>query len=181
MKKLIVLLSLYLAACATSVNVDFDKATDFNALKTFFLQSTPVKTAGDARLDSPLMYERIVNAIKRSLLAKGYRESDKADFVVKYSIAVKQEIESRDSGLMFGIGTSTRHTGFGIGIGIPLDDVQSIDRGILTVDIVSAKTGKLLWRGSNSERLYDGGTPEKSDRLINDIVSEILAQFPPGK
>ncbi len=69
----------------------------------------------------------------------------------------------------------------GISYGFPANDVKTYDRGILTIDILSAKTGDLIWRGSSSRRLYDGSTPEKSKQLVNEVVSTILEQFPPDK
>jgi len=90
---------LMLTACGTTVNVDYDQATDFRALKTFNLITTPIKIADDPRLDSPLMQQRVVSAIQSAFTSKGLRpDSGQPDVRISYRIDVKQEIESDPSG-----------------------------------------------------------------------------------
>lgn len=178
----IVSLAFLLSSCATNVNVDFDQAVDFSRLKTYSILARGDKDDKDPRLDSVLMDKRIVAAINTGLKAKSYAQQDNnADIKVKYRIDVKQEIESDSSGISIGFGSFSRNVGVGVGYKIPSADVQSYDRGVLTIDMISGKTGQLIWRGSSSRRLYDGSTPEASDKLINSIVDEILKEFPPKK
>jgi len=80
----------------------------------------------------------------------------------------------------FGYGTFSRRSAFGVGYGFPLYDVDSYDEAVLTVDILDPADGGLLWRASASRRLNDGITPEKLNGLVNELVSEVLGQFPPG-
>lgn len=171
-----------LSACATNVNVDYDQAVNFSQLKTFSVLVRSDTDSKDTRIDSPLMDKRIVAAIETGMKAKEFakRDSD-ADIQVKYRVDVKQEIESDASGISIGVGSFSRRVGVGIGYNIPAADVQSYDRGVLTIDMISGKTGQLIWRGSSGRRLYDGSTPEASDKLINSIVNEILEEFPPKK
>lgn len=175
-------IALLLSACATSVNVDFDQAVDFSRLKTFSILGRSDVDNKDPRLDSSLMDKRILAAINAGLKAKAFtRQDGNADIQVKYRIDVKQEIESDSSGVSIGFGTFSRNVGVGVGYKIPTADVQSYDRGVLTIDMISGKTGQLIWRGSSGRRLYDGSTPEASDKLINSIVDEILKEFPPKR
>jgi len=170
---------LMLTACGTTVNVDYDQATDFRALKTFNLITTPIKIADDPRLDSPLMQQRVVSAIQSAFTSKGLRpDSGQPDVRISYRIDVKQEIESDPSGVTVGIGTFSRNVGIGFGYGFPASDVESYDRVILTIDLHSPDD-KLLWRGSDSRRLESGSTPESNTRLINDLVEAILDKYPP--
>ncbi|HEY9051627.1 MAG TPA: DUF4136 domain-containing protein [Gammaproteobacteria bacterium] len=171
-----------LSACATNVNVDFDQAVDFSRLKTYSIVERSEKDGKDPRLDSSLMDKRIVAAIHAGLKAKAFtRQDSNVDIQVKYRIDVKQEIESDRSGISIGFGSFSRNVGVGVGYNIPTSDVQSYDRGVLTIDMISGKTGQLIWRGSSGRRLYDGSTPDASDKLINSIVEEILKEFPPNK
>ncbi|TNF36032.1 MAG: DUF4136 domain-containing protein [Gammaproteobacteria bacterium] len=175
-------LAMLLAACATSVNVDYDQAVDFSRLKTFTIVDRAAGDSKDPRLDSPLMDKRIVTALEQGLKAKGFSRQDAgSDFKVSYRLDVKQEIESDSSGVSIGIGSFSRRVGIGVGYNLPAAEVQSYDRGVLTVDILSTKTGQLIWRGSSGRRLYDGSTPEDSDKLVNTVVGEILEAFPPVK
>ena len=168
--------------CGTSVNVDYDETINFSALRSFTLKTAPQKPTDDPRLDSALVQQRITAAIERNLLNKGLIKKDKqADMQVSYWFNVKQEIETSGSSVHIGVGTFSRRTAVGFGYGFPASDVQSYDRGILTIDITDSKTNKLLWRGSSGRRLYDGSTPDESKKIINEIVNEILELFPPQK
>ncbi|MDX1824740.1 MAG: DUF4136 domain-containing protein [Thiohalomonadales bacterium] len=170
-----------LAACATSVNVDYDKQTNFQALKTFKLMPSPETKTGDTRLDSPLVDKRIRDAIVATLSLRGYQQvKDNPDFDVAYQLGLRQEIDSSRSSMTVGIGGFYPHSAIGMTYGYP-GYVESYERGILTIDVLHASDKKLIWRGSSGRRLYDGSTPEKSDKEINAVVEEILDKFPPGK
>lgn len=183
MKKVLtfVVVTLALTGCASTANLDYDEKFDFSTLKSFQLQPTPEKSAKDTRIDSPLVEKRIANAIADELEKKGYRQSEPADFRVVYQLGVKQEVASRSSSISVGVGTYSRGRSVGMAYGFPAGDVETYDRGILTIDILSPEGGELIWRGSSSRRLFDGSTPEKSDKQVREIVSEILKQFPPEK
>lgn len=77
------------------------------------------------------------------------------------------------------LGAGSHGSGFGIAYTVPSSDVQSHDLGVLTIDFISSKSSQLIWRGTSSRRLYDTGTPETSEKLINSIVKEILDRYPP--
>jgi hypothetical protein len=170
-----------LGACASSVNVDYDRAVDFRRLRTFALLDSPQIKTGDPRIDSPLVEQRIRTAILAQLQAKGFQPvAQQPDFVVRYAISIKQEIESDSSGISIGIGSFSHHSAIGFSYGFPAYEVESYDKAVLTIDMLDGKTEQLLWRGSYGKRLYDGLTPEKLDQTIHSTVAEILARFPPG-
>ena len=169
-----------LAACGTPINVDYDKAADFQTLRTFTLMPTPKTKTGDERLDSPLVDQRIRNAILANLKARGYQEAkSNPDFSVAYQLGVRTEIDSSRATMSVGVGTYGSRSAIGMMYGNP-GYVESYERGILTIDVLKGSDKRLVWRGSSGRRLYDGSTPEKSDKEINAVVKEILDKFPPG-
>jgi hypothetical protein len=180
MKNLLLSISLlFLAACASSVNVDYKKTVNFAQLRTFVVQSKPVNVSEDTRVDSPFMQQRTVKAIGDNLVARGMQvNKENPDVIVKYHLLVRQEIESDDSGVTLGFGTATRHSFWGLAYDFPYQEVSSVDNLVVTIDMVDSK-GELLWRGSYGRRLYDGSTPETSTRLMYEIVNEILKTYPP--
>jgi len=180
MKNIVILsLVLFLSACATSVNVDYQLGTDFSALKSFRIEETPIAVAKDPRVNNPFIQKRIIEALNAQLNLKGLvAKKDKPDVIVKYHLGIKQELESDDSGVAFGIGTSSSHSAFGIMFGSGTG-VASVDNLLITIDLVKSETKKLLWRGSFDRRLAAGITPESSTQLINNMVKEILDKFPP--
>ena len=104
----------------------------------------------------------------------------KADFNVKYFLDIKREIGTQDSGVVsIGFGSSGHHSAVGVGFNIPIGETTTIDMLIMTIDIVSTKTNKLLWRGSLGYSLYEGAGPETYSKMVNELVEEILKNFPP--
>lgn len=171
---------IFLSACSSLVNVDYDKSVNFSQLKTFSIVEKPIRIPQDTRIDSPFMVKRVNESIKTSLAAKGFIFStDAADFKVKYFLDLEKEVETNESGVSIGLGTSSRRSAIGFGFNIPVGDVNTIDKLKLTIDIVSTKTKQLLWRGSFDYQLYDGSTPEKNTALIQHLVKEIVNDFPP--
>ena len=81
--------------------------------------------------------------------------------------------------MSIGIGTSSSSTAFGLGFNVPAAETSSFDKLVLTLDVLSAKTNKLIWRGSLASRLFDGSTPETNNKLVTELVTEILKNFPP--
>lgn len=174
----LLLLSGLLTACGTTVNVDYDQSADFATITTFNLDKTPMKVSDDPRINSPLVQQRITDAIRDALQQKGLRATSQGDVRVSYRIDVKQEIESDQSGVSVGIGTFSRNVGIGFGYGFPAADVESYDQIRLTIDL-QRPDGQLLWRGSDTRRLEAGSTPEKNTRLINELVQAIMETYPP--
>jgi hypothetical protein len=169
-----------LAGCGTTVNVDYDKEANFQALRTFTLVPPLETKTGDERLDSPLVENRIRDAIVATLSQRGYQEvKDNPDFAIAYQLGVRQELDSSRSSMTVGVGGFYPHSAIGMTYGYP-GYVESYERGILTIDVLKGSDKRLVWRGSSGRRLYDGRTPEKSEKEINEVVKEILDKFPPG-
>jgi len=167
-------------ACGTTVNVDYDKQTNFTSLKSFTLMPSPELKTGDERLDSPLVDQRVRKAIMATLQARGYQQvNSNADFAVAYQLGVRKEIDSSRASMTVGAGTYGRRSAVGMTYGHP-GYVESFERGILTIDVLKGSDKRLVWRGSSGRRLYDGRTPEKTDKEINAVVKEILDKFPPA-
>ena len=177
---LFIIMVAMLTGCASNVIIDYDRAVDFKTFKTYTILPKSDKSTEDVRLSSPLVDKRIVQAIKQNMSQKGFRlKNTSADIQVKFRIDVKQEITSDSSGVTMVFGTGSARSGIGIAYSVPSGEVRSQDKGVLTIDFISSKTGELVWRGSNSRRIYDSGTPESSEKLINSIVKEIFEKYPP--
>ncbi len=179
---LLVLPLLWLAGCATTVNVDYDETIDFAAVKSFRLEGEPLSEPKDERVNTPFVYQRVVEAVEAGLTARGLRRDDEApDVVATFQLRVENEVEAAGSSFGFGFGTYRRGTGVGVAYGFPADDVATYQRLYLTVDLLAVTDRKLLWRGSHSRRLADGMTPEKSRKALRELVDEILEEYPPEK
>ena len=177
----IIFISLVLSACTSMVNVDYDRSTDFSSYKTYSIDKKPVRISTDTRINTSFMQQRVVNELNATLTKNGFQNLNKnADFSVKYFLDIKREIGTLDSSVVsIGIGSSSRHSAIGFGFNVPVGETTSIDLLVLTIDVVSTKTNKLLWRGTLGYSLYEGADPDTYTKLVKELVEEILKNFPP--
>ena len=165
-------ITILFVGCSTiSVNQDYDPAYDFSKLKTFGFLPIP----SDAGIDQ-LSADRLSEAIKTNLTAKGYTLSEKADFAVAlfFSKSTKTSIQS------YGYGYGYGYRGYGYG-GTGYTDVTQYDEGTLVIDFIDVEGNKLVWRGIGTGVLSSNPTVEERTARVNTAVTEILAQFPPTK
>jgi len=171
---------LFLSACSSMASIDYDKDINFKSFNTYNLEIKPVRITHDPRINSPFMLRRIVREIHTSLEKKGFStKAKKANLKVKYYLDIKNDIETESSGFSIGFGSFGHHSGVSFGISIPVGEIHSVDKLILTIDIISTKTQELVWRGSLGYSLYQGETPETYNKLVKDLVTELLENFPP--
>ncbi len=181
MKKVLLLavFSGFLAGCSSlSVRRDYNAATDFSGLKTFAWRHAEQPETGDPRIDNDLHDERIRRAVNENLAAKGFQRIDpaEADFLVAYFVEYKRKLNSGSISFGFGGGRVGRYGGVGYNTG-----VSEYDQAVLTVDILAPADEKTIWRGVGSRSAYDGSSPEKTTKIINESITKILKEFPPKK
>lgn len=170
----------FLSACSSTANIDYDKEFDFNQLKSFSIQEKAIRISSDTRVNSPFMQQRVVEEINTTLLQKGFYKSDKnSELEIKYFLDLKKEFERYDSGFSVGFGSFGHRSAVGVGFNVPAEESRSIDSLVLTIDVFSKQSNKLIWRGSTTEFLESGSTPETYTTLVRTLVAEILNEFPP--
>lgn len=171
------LLALGLASGCSSVQVesDWNPSIDFARLHSYaWLEEGPLHT-GDPRFDNALLDGRIRQATDRTLAAKGYAKAphDSADFLVAYQVTAEKKVDLVT--IYDGYGYGWR----GWGGGVARTYATEYQVGTLLLDVLDPKTKLLVWRGSGSDVLRESRTPEERDRLVQEAVQKILAQFPP--
>lgn len=166
-----------LVGCATplAMNVDYDKAANFGALKTYnWMPPTGNAAAND------LLVKRIKSAVDSQLQAKGRAMSaDNPDFLIAMQLSGKT--------------TYGGSVGAGVSVGIPVGRAGRVSvgggksvpqekrEGTVVLDFVDPKTKSLLWKGTASGAVNPSATPEQQQQRINEVIGQMLAQFPPGK
>ena len=53
--------------------------------------------------------------------------------------------------------------------------------GTLIIDILDAKSHELVWRGTGQDYVEEQQSPEEITEGINQAVTGIMSDFPPGK
>jgi len=172
--KTMVLAGLVLAVAggswAQDVKVDYDKAANFGAIKTFSLKL-------GTSWGNPIGEKRVVDQITGALVAKGWAVAPEgqadAQVVLHGASQTKRSLSTFYSG-MGGYG----YRGWGGGMGSATTTESEYVVGTLVVDIFD-KTGKnLLWRGIAQDEASD--KPEKNIKKVAKASDKLFKDFPPG-
>jgi Domain of unknown function (DUF4136) len=155
-----------------SVNQDYDPSYDFAKLKTFGF----IPITSEAGIDQ-LNADRLGEALKTNLTAKGFTLAEKADFGIALFFTKKTKTDITTTG-GYGYGYGYGYRGYG---GMGYTDVYQYDEGTLVIDFIDTAENKLIWRGIGSGVLKDNPSVEERTANINNAVMQILDQFPPTK
>ena len=167
---------LLLTGCSSvTVRRDFDRSMNFSTLKRYAWQHADQPATGNPRIDNDLIDDRVRTAVEQSLEAKGYLPAGnaEADFLVAYFMEYKQRIGG--STISFGIGGGSYNRYSSVGYNTLISDY---DEGHLTIDMIRPENGKNFWRGVGIRAAYDSADPEKTTKIIESAVSQILKRFP---
>jgi hypothetical protein len=173
MKNLGVLFVLILFTSCSSIRVfsDYDSSIDFTQYKTFSF----FKPGIDELTISDLDKTRILNAIENELSTKQISTSKQPDLLVNVSVSAKDKVVITNNPIGWGWGWGW-NPWF---MGGSQNTVSTQTEGQLFIDIIDAKTKKLVWQGKGRGgiREYD----QRRDERINQFVTEILSNFPPSR
>jgi hypothetical protein len=158
-------------AWAQDVKVDYDKAANFGAIKTFSLK---LGTSWGNQISE----KRVTDEITQTLTEKGWtlapEGSADAQVVLHGATETKKSLNTFYSGGMGGYG----YRGWGGGMGSATTTESEYRVGTLVVDIFD-KTGKsLLWRGAAQDELSD--KTEKNIKKLGKASDKLFKDFPPG-
>lgn len=150
-----------LAAMAQDVSIDFDKTVDFTGFTTFSTRQG--QTAGN-----PLVAQRIQAALEAELSARGLTKVDRAgDLVAVYHASIETQVDVD----AFGYGRprwGTRQV-----------YVRNYELGTVIVDLLDAKTDRVVWRGVGRDVV--SGDPDKVAGRITRGAERMFKNFPPKK
>jgi len=150
------------AGCSSiSVSQDYDTSFDFSKWKNYGFMPIP-ESAGIDQLSA----DKISNAIKRELNAKGYKDSEPADFGVALHFGQQTVTDVQSYGYGWGW--------YGGGV-----DVSQYQEGTLIIDFIDMKTNKLEWRGTAKGAMEDNPDVQTRTANVDSAVSQMLAPFPP--
>jgi hypothetical protein len=159
---------LALPGCAArSVNSYIERGTDPSVYKRYGWGPAEQASTGDPRLDNNQIFrDRVQAAVEKQLATKGLEKatSELPDLLVHYHVSIEQQIDLRQTD------QST-----------PCPDCRPFvyDAGTLVIDLVEARTNRLIWRGWSEENV--GGVIDNQrwmEERIDQTVTQILKRFP---
>jgi hypothetical protein len=177
-RNLLLLVVFAMAGCTTvQVSQDYDPHADMSRYGTWQWRDPVQVATGDIRVDNPLLDKRIRHAVENHLAGRNISPaSGQPDLYLTYHLVIEQKIQSDTYYSTVGVG-SYYHPWYG-GMGTETR-IWQYDESRLTIDIHSADTGELMWRGVGTYRLRTHKTPEEAAAAAQKTVDKILSQFPP--
>jgi len=180
------LMLVVLAACASkpTYEFDYDHNFDFSSFKTYHWYDDMVHTRESEYRKFNPSDKRIREVVGRELARHNLRESSsaEADFWINYSVSKhRQQIvhtTGYDQGMHGSVSAGTYGTGVAVGYSSG-PSVREYDEGTAVLDVIDAKTRKIVWRGIAEGRLKDHATMNERYNATMAIASELLADFPP--
>lgn len=176
--------TLSLIGCSSvKYSTDFDPTQDFGKYKTYRFANPSEVDPEDLLTQYPLTKKRVIAAIEDDFAAKGFQlvEEGEPDFVVLLAAGSKERMQVTQTG---GYGYGGWYGGYpgygGMGYG-GSTHVSYYEEGTLIIDIVDWQEKELSFRGAATGTLSKSEkTPEESQEDIDELVTNILADFPPG-
>ena len=170
---------LALPAYADKPQIQWDQMFDFPSVKTFQWVTQP---QGTLEQRNPFMHSRVVAAIEYELTATGLTEVQaNPDVFVTYHTSTEEKVRLESDSYGYGFGgygtVGWGHYGYGYGYAGPVSTTTRVveyDEGTLVVDIYTASTKQLVWRGT-ATRIFSENM-EKAEQQVVKIIKQMASQ-----
>ncbi|MDH6250542.1 hypothetical protein M2347_000269 [Chryseobacterium sp. H1D6B] len=162
--------TLGLTSCSPfQVRSDYAETANFTSYKTYKIRIDDLKL-------NDIDKDRVLNELSRQLQSKGLTSGENPDLIVNVKANHKKVTDITNSSPygMYGWGGP-----FGWGIGMSRTWTSNYNEGAIIVDLVDARSQKLVWQGIGSGISVD--SPKAKQRQIPEIMAEIMKNYPPQR
>ncbi|PCH77935.1 MAG: hypothetical protein COB98_01905 [Flavobacteriaceae bacterium] len=161
----------FLTSCLSiKVSSDYDSKTDFTQYKTFAFYKKGIDKVAISSLDK----KRILAAVEKELLAKGFTKSENPDVLVNIFTKAQQKVTIHQNGYY----NMWHPWYYGPNFGT---HISNYTEGTLFIDLIDARKKELAWQGIGSGVLARTGNVLKKEAKIQEFVFEIMKNYPPTK
>lgn len=162
-------LALAAGGCASMQVASYaERGANLAAHRTYGWAAVEELRTGDPRLDNnEIFHQRVQEAVDRAMAARGYEQGAPPDLLLHYHASVTQRIDVSQLDQRYG-GCEAGDCG-----------PRVYDRGTLVIDLVDARTNRLLWRGwaeDAVDRVIDD--QDWLEEKIDEAVRRILDRLP---
>jgi hypothetical protein len=169
----LVLSALVFTGCATMhVSSYVERGTRLEQYATYNWDLAEPEATGDARLDSnPFFHERVEADIEKQLGRRGFEKTwETPDLLLHYHASMKQRID---------VNGIDRERGY-----CNADECKPFvyEAGTLLLDIVDARTNKIVWRGWVEDGIDLSGIIDNQrlmEARIDETVARLIDRLPP--
>ncbi|MEE8340087.1 MAG: DUF4136 domain-containing protein, partial [Xanthomonadales bacterium] len=181
----VVILAVFLAACAPSVKVrsDADPTVDFSQYQTYgFFSQMGVE--GDNY--SGLLGQHFRGSVSSQLDRRGFKQSDSPELQINVSIGAEDKVRVNTYQDPYLHGGYYRRGGYGhyggMGMGYPYGGgtrttVHQYTEAKVYIDLVDSEQHKVVWQGVATFTVTDK-IQENIRKTVYDTVDKIFTQFP---
>lgn len=181
----VLLTALY--GCAPRVTVDRNSEVNFSKYKTFAWMDSDVKAGQNPLYYNQLATENVENTMSRVLADKGLKPvRSRPDLLVGYHFFVEDKTRTvaAPNNAFYGPYLGWGRWGYGgwgpgyWGWGGQQFAQEEYQAGTLVVDMVDARTRRLVWRGSVQDAV---GNPARIAERLTKEAERIVEKFPERK
>jgi hypothetical protein len=164
---------LAVTGCATmNVSSHVRSGIDFTGYRTYDWGPADALPTGDPRLDQdPFFKDHLLGAVEKLLAAKGYERStsESPDLLIHYHASINRRINvygvDREHGYCYDEECQTW--------------VVDYEAGTLVLDLVDARTNRVIWRGWAQDSVEDLlNDRDRMAQKIDQAVTRMLALLP---
>jgi hypothetical protein len=154
-----------------NVGFDIERNATFSDYVTYNWGPPDNLPVGDPRLDNnPFFRDHVMGTIEKKLAAIGYQRvaAGQPDLLIHYHASVNQKIDVYSVDSQYGYCSGNCQPQF-----------VDYDQGTLMLDVVDAKTSKVVWRGWVQDVM--NGVIDNQDRLEKQVdagVTKMMLSFP---
>ena len=170
-----VLVAVVGSACAAAMTASSyrDRTIDPFAYRTFDWGPADALPTGDPRLDrDPFFKDQVQGAVEKELAARGLSLATAArpDLLIHYHAHVTKRID-----------VNRVDQGYGYCTGGECPETMEYEAGTLVVDVIDARTNRLVGRGWAQRTVEDIlDHHDRMARVITDAIKKMMQQFPPA-
>jgi hypothetical protein len=160
------------AGCATVMSVSSyaDPTVNPTQYRTYDWGPADALPAGDPRLDKdPFFQDHVQGAIEKQMALKGFeRVVERPDLLIHYHANITRRID---------VSRLARPYGYCTGASCDVSTTE-YEAGTLVIDIVEARTNKVIWRGWAQDSVEEAlENRDQMEEQIQEAVTRTLARF----
>jgi hypothetical protein len=170
----LVLTVAFTTSCGPTLKVssDYDRTVNFSAYKTYSIYN--LKSKGSV---NQLNEDRIIKYLNAEMAKRGFKQDNHNPDLMVNALTVLKD-KRGVSATNYGYGGIYRPYGFWGAPGYTSISTYDYKDGSLVIDMIDAKTQRMVWTGSGSAEVYS--KPKNPEQVISEVVGKIMAEFPIG-
>jgi hypothetical protein len=171
MRFMILLITVWLTGCASSVVIDHQAGATFSDYRSYAFAERS-SDDGVRSLDDERIEQAVIRQLARHNLTRV--PADQADVLVRYRVEEAVQLES--SGFSYGFGFGRDSLGVGLATA---PDRRAVKEGKLVVELVQRDGRQVVWRGTGQRNLTERMKPDQRTALIERLVQDMFDRYPP--